>query len=354
MNQALLQLPPLAALMPEPSGWLAGSAMDGLAGVTGVTGMTGFAGLTGSDALGFWGMGLSLDQGLAAVGLVGGLVLLAMGARVLSASVIVLGLSVGAFLGLSLGRAAGVGAVGEVPGSMLTCGVGAVAGGLIGMAMIRLAIGAASTATFGALGLLGSATVLVIGGTIASPRVPTTSALATGISESASVEAGTRVRAATRTNGTRAGAVEHASDGASGSASSSASSSAGSSAGSSATDHAIRVAGEQAGAYATDYWSTLPASSRATIVWSTLGGAVLGLALGTLMPRRAAALVTALAGAGGAIIGARVLAMDDASVWLDPGSMGVVGWLAIWIALAAAGMWVQARFARGGGERSAA
>ncbi len=320
--------------------------MDGLTGVTGVTGMTGFAELTGSDALGFWGMGLSLDQGLAAVGLVGGLVLLAMGARVLSASVIVLGLSVGAFLGLSLGRAAGVGAVGEVPGSMLTCGVGAVAGGLIGMAMIRLAIGAASTATFGALGLLGSATVLVIGGTIASPRVPTTSALATGISESASVEAGTRVRAATRTNGTRAGAVEHASDGASGSASSSA--------GSSATDHAIRVAGEQAGAYATDYWSTLPASSRATIVWSTLGGAVLGLALGTLMPRRAAALVTALAGAGGAIIGARVLAMDDASVWLDPGSMGVVGWLAIWIALAAAGMWVQARFARGGGERSAA
>jgi|GEM_PF-2101155 len=346
MNQALLQLPPLAALMPEPSGWLAGSAMDGLTGVTGVTGMTGFAGLTGSDALGFWGMGLSLDQGLAAVGLVGGLVLLAMGARVLSASVIVLGLSVGAFLGLSLGRAAGVGAVGEVPGSMLTCGVGAVAGGLIGMAMIRLAIGAASTATFGALGLLGSATVLVIGGTIASPRVPTTSALATGISEIASVEAGTRVRAATRTNGTRAGAVEHASDGASGSA--------GSSASSSATDHAIRVAGEQAGAYATDYWSTLPASSRATIVWSTLGGAVLGLALGTLMPRRAAALVTALAGAGGAIIGARVLAMDDASVWLDPGSMGVVGWLAIWIALAAAGMWVQARFARGGGERSAA
>ena len=350
MNQALLQLPPLAALMPEPRGWSAGSAMDGLTGVTGVTGMTGFAGLTGSDALGFWGMGLSLDQGLAAVGLVGGLVLLAMGARVLSASVIVLGLSVGAFLGLSLGRAAGVGAVGEVPGSMLTCGVGAVAGGLIGMAMIRLAIGAASTATFGALGLLGSATVLVIGGTIASPRVPTTSALATGISEIASVEAGTRVRAATRTNGTRAGAVEHASDGASGSASIST----GSSAGSSATDHAIRVAGEQAGAYATDYWSTLPASSRATIVWSTLGGAVLGLALGTLMPRRAAALVTALAGAGGAIIGARVLAMDDASVWLDPGSMGVVGWLAIWIALAAAGMWVQARFARGIGERSAA
>jgi len=346
MNQALLQLPPLAALMPEPRGWSAGSAMDGLTGVTGVTGMTGFAGLTGSDALGFWGMGLSLDQGLAAVGLVGGLVLLAMGARVLSASVIVLGLSVGAFLGLSLGRAAGVGAVGEVPGSMLTCGVGAVAGGLIGMAMIRLAIGAASTATFGALGLLGSATVLVIGGTIASPRVPMSPTLVSGMSEIASVEGGARVRAATRTNGTRAGAVEHASDGASGSASSSA--------GSSATDHAIRVAGAQAGAYATDYWSTLPASSRATIVWSTLGGAVLGLALGTLMPRRAAALVTALAGAGGAIIGARVLAMDDASVWLDPGSMGVVGWLAIWIALAAAGMWVQARFARGIGERSAA
>jgi hypothetical protein len=307
MNQASLQLPPLAPLLPDASGLAAGLPLSWLSGA----------------------------EGLAAVGLVGGLVLLAMGARVLSASVVVLGLSVGAFLGLSLGRSAGVGDVGEVPGSMLTCGVGAVAGGLVGMALIRLAIGAASTATFGLLGLLGSAAVLVVGGTISTsnmPPAPTASSVATGMAEIASAEAGTRVRAAA--GGSRAGADERASG--------------------SASEAAVRVAGARAGMYATDYWSALPEKSRGTIVWSTLGGAVLGLALGTLMPRRAAALVTALAGAGGAIIGARVLAMDDAALALDPGSMGVVGWLAIWIALAAAGMWVQSRLARGGGEQSAA
>ena len=311
MNQASLQLPPLAPLLPDASGLAAGLPLGWLSGA----------------------------EGLAAVGLVGGLVLLAMGARVLSASVVVLGLSVGAFLGLSLGRSAGVGDVGEVPGSMLTCGVGAVAGGLVGMALIRLAIGAASTATFGLLGLLGSAAVLVVGGTINAsdvsahvPPAPTASSVATGMAEIASAEAGARVRAAA--GGSRAGADERASG--------------------SASEAAVRVAGAQAGMYATDYWSALPEKSRGTIVWSTLGGAVLGLALGTLMPRRAAALVTALAGAGGAIIGARVLAMDDAALALDPGSMGVVGWLAIWIALAAAGMWVQSRLARGGGEQSAA
>ena len=307
MNQASLQLPPLAPLLPDASGLAAGLSLGWLSGA----------------------------EGLAAVGLVGGLVLLAMGARVLSASVVVLGLSVGAFLGLSLGRSAGVGDVGEVPGAMLTCGVGAVAGGLVGMALIRLAIGAASTATFGLLGLLGSAAVLVVGGTINSsnvPPAPTASSVATGMAEIASAEAGARVRAAA--GGSRAGADERASG--------------------SASEAVVRVAGAQAGTYATDYWSALPEKSRGTIVWSTLGGAVLGLALGTLMPRRAAALVTALAGAGGAIIGARVLAMDDAALALDPGSMGVVGWLAIWIALAAAGMWVQSRLASGGGEQSAA
>ncbi len=285
---------------------------------------------TGAEGL----SGLGGVQVLAAVALVGGLVLLAMGARVLAASVIVAGLATGAVLGLSLGRAAGVGDVGGVPGSMLTCGVGCVAGGLVGTMLIRLAIGAASTATFGVLGLLGSAAVLVVGGALSAPTLPEARERVAGEVAGISREVG-REAVREQVASDREGSSERG-------------------AGEGLGSQALQRAGERAGAIATDYWSTLPPEARGTIVWSTLGGAVLGLALGTLMPRRAAALVTALAGAGGAIVGARVLAISDPGQWLEPGSPGVVGWLAVWLVLALGGLWVQSRFQRRGGEQASA
>jgi hypothetical protein len=85
-------------------------------------------------------------------------------------------------------------------------------------------------------------------------------------------------------------------------------------------------------------WNGLPDEHRLRIVVSGLGAALLGLIVGAIMPRRAAALVTALLGAGVFLTSLTWLAR--AAQWpgqalLDHGPMG---WLAIWLVASAAGL----------------
>jgi hypothetical protein len=248
-----------------------------------------------------------------AIAIVLGVVLLAAGARVLSTTVVIACASAFGIGAAVLARGADAGEmslVAGVPVPALAGIAGCAVGALLGLALMRLAIGAATSATFAALALLGTGTFLMAQGVIASP--PEAGTPATAVAKELGQDwlaskAGLGAASARETPGTK---VAQAADG-----------------------------------YARGYWNSLAPQARSTLLLATIIGGVVGLALGTLMPGRAASLVTALCGAGGAILGARILTTPNPAAMLEPGPIGPAGWLCIWIGLTLMGMWMQSRLA---------
>ncbi len=90
-------------------------------------------------------------------------------------------------------------------------------------------------------------------------------------------------------------------------------------------------------------WQALPARTRLIIAGSWMAGAMGGFLLGLLLPSKAAAAVSSLAGAAMLLAGATSLA--DHYTTLGPQISGVsaMGWLGAWMALSAIGLFFQSR-----------
>ncbi|HLO41702.1 MAG TPA: hypothetical protein VK176_11820 [Phycisphaerales bacterium] len=90
-------------------------------------------------------------------------------------------------------------------------------------------------------------------------------------------------------------------------------------------------------------WQSLPERSRLIIAASWMAGAMVGFLLGLLLPKKAAATVSALAGAAMLLFGAITL-IDSYTVFGQKlAGVSAVGWLGAWLVLAAIGLLFQSR-----------
>ena len=85
----------------------------------------------------------------------------------------------------------------------------------------------------------------------------------------------------------------------------------------------------------------IPADGRLTLCGAGLAAGFVGLLLGALMPRRAAAVITGLLGAGVALSSTAWLAHLLDLPGRDLLAMGPAAWLGVWGVLAAIGITLQ-------------
>lgn len=90
-------------------------------------------------------------------------------------------------------------------------------------------------------------------------------------------------------------------------------------------------------------WQALPERSRLIVAASWMAGAMVGFLLGLLLPKKAAATISALAGAAMLLFGA-VSLIDRYTVFGDKlAGISALGWLGGWMVLAALGLLFQSR-----------
>jgi len=88
-------------------------------------------------------------------------------------------------------------------------------------------------------------------------------------------------------------------------------------------------------------WDDLSPRERMILVGGTLAGGVLGLLLGVVMPRKSAAVVTAMAGAGLWLASAAWLAHAVEMPGRELLHRSPLAWTAIWLAVSFVGVVVQ-------------
>jgi hypothetical protein len=240
----------------------------------------------------------------ALAGLVGGLLLLLAGNKVLKPVTVVLGAALGGLLGVIALTSLLEGHTYECPAALASMGLGAVIGAVAALGLFRAALALSGAASFAALGVL-------IGGAVLAQSTPTTAA---------KVEFGVRDKLTL---------VAHAVD---------------PDPSFESANHVhttARVAASHALDHVSNVWEAVPDRARGTLILIALGAGVLGLVVGALAPRKTEAIVTALA--GGALFLTSLVWLVSA---LDvPGAgvlnRGAVGWLAIWGGVALVGLGVQ-------------
>lgn len=271
----------------------------------------------------------------AAVAVVAGLVLLLAGCRVFRPVYLLAGSAIGALLGALLLPNFTPDYLGGVPSPVWGLGIGSILGGLVSLALYRLAMGVTSAVSTALLATLcAMAYLTTIPGAV--PQTTNTQRLLD------SWEAGAR-EAGVSLAKTEVSRVTSKIKGVSGDTSDPALDSA------AATTRAFVDSLFHEGR---NYWSGLPGDSRVTLIASLIGGALLGFVLGIAAPRKGAAIVTSLLGAGLLVSG---------TAWLMAGldipgrsllSRGATVWLGAWLLPAAAGMVFQMTRPGGGACRA--
>lgn len=216
---------------------------------------------------------LSSPAGLATAGILLGLLLLFAGGKLVRVGLGVAGIGVGGALGWLLAQKLFPAGIQSGPGLGVTA-VGAFTGLMIGLSAYRLAICAASGVVVAALGLAAALTA-------------------------ASIDAPSSVRGAREAAATRLiDARSHVADAwASRTASDPA-------APSTAAWSAASVGRQEAGAVVDAAWTNLSDAHRLWILAGTVCGALVGMGVGAIFPRRASAISTAAVGAAACVAGA--------------------------------------------------
>jgi len=92
---------------------------------------------------------------------------------------------------------------------------------------------------------------------------------------------------------------------------------------------------------ASQTWNTLSRGSQMTLLIGALAGALVGMVLGLTATRSATALLTSSTGSAAWLIGGAWLVQAVAPTAFDRFDIQPVGWLAIWLTLSAAGVFMQ-------------
>jgi hypothetical protein len=97
---------------------------------------------------------------------------------------------------------------------------------------------------------------------------------------------------------------------------------------------------------ASETWATLPRGTQLTMLFGAVGGALAGMILGLTATRSATALLTASTGSAAWLIGGAWLVQAVAPNALERFGVQPIGWLVIWLTLAAAGVFMQRQRAK--------
>jgi len=255
----------------------------------------------------------------AGVGLIAGLILWLLGGRVLRPVTVVLGGAAGALLGSLVAPALLTSPLQGIPPPLAGGAVGGVLGLVAAAAFFRFAMAGAGLTVFGAVGVLAAGAWLGIGTHLTTPDA--TVAAAPGLDRTALVGIGHRyLESRWRQDGAGTTAEDPAS---------------------AAVLDAARIAVDASARNAQARWLGIPADGRLTLAGAGLAAGFFGLLLGALMPRRAAAVITGLLGAGVALASTAWLAHLLDLPGRDLLAMGPMAWLGLWGALAAVGITLQ-------------
>lgn len=243
------------------------------------------------------------------VGVLAGVVLLFAGAKLLRAGVVLLGLALGCGAGAWLAPRMSDGPIFDLPPLWVGAALGAIAGLLIGMAIFRFAMAITSGVACAGVGVLSA--VISLNSTPGAlpayrPETPRTHAV---------------VAAAFQQGGFEPSSITQTP------------------AWSAATDFGRSFTDNAAG-----YWNAMPPQSRTTIVLGAVAGGLLGLLIGAIAPRRAAAIMTGLCGSG--VLLACGLALTERLAIIEVPRWPLQGWLIAWAVVGVFGAAAQAHLDR--------
>lgn len=251
----------------------------------------------------------------AGIGLLLGLVLWLVGGRLIKPTFAMTGILLGAALGFFGVAMAGVQPIGEMPAPILASLVGALVGLIIAIILFRFAMAIAGAMV---LGLVGAASVAAyVHETVTSaesraeaePTIVTVASVHPDTHEEPTGKSDSSVDAVT--------ALARQ-----------------------ITDRALEV-GDQALARAEPYWDAIPIAQRTWIAGGWIGGVLLGLLFGALMPQHTSALIAAMVGSAMWIPSAAWIATAAGVPGAEHLDQPVTVWLAVWLGSTIVGVSVQ-------------
>ncbi|MEM7754785.1 MAG: hypothetical protein AAF297_04015 [Planctomycetota bacterium] len=268
-----------------------------------------------------------------AVAFLGGLVLWAAGAKVLRPMFALLGVLIGAFVGLVAAGILGLGSFGGIGGWLITMLIGGVIGLVVTLALVKMAIVFTAAATFLVVGFAGGMVYVQATGGPAEDIAPPVNDTADRDSDGGLLFKDPRTDALVplamlfsddeddNPESVTAEQVEHV------------------------VVLAARVQATVRSAIdlAARHWAALGTDQKAAVAGSTLGGLAIGLFAGFFLPKRSTAVITALGGSAAFLFSG--VALIEGLPWLAPARNAVaqtpIVWALVWAGVAALGLLVQ-------------
>lgn len=273
-------------------------------------------------------------RGAMAAVLVGGVITLIAGGKLIKPLVVVSGLFVGGALGVRVIGPELLERGFDGPPELLGALSGAAGGLVLSLMLFRLIAAMAGGATLGGVALLGSLAYLGVTGA----QLPNASQATDVIASAPLLSEEALAYQAAADEAFRA-LVENRDPPAAGRALAS------------VDPEPARRTVEHVQTHATALWEGLPDRTRAVIGITTFFGAVGGVLLGLIGPRSASATVTAFAGGAATIIAGASLANSYGWMHHQLGDFSPAALMGTWLAVAGAGLWVQSTSASREQER---
>ena len=265
-------------------------------------------------------------QGVMILVLIAGLILWFAGGRVVKPALLALGVALGAAGGMILLPELGTTQVASIPSPYVGLAGGAIVGGIVAAMLFRMAITVSAVGAFAAGGLLAGACFLQFAPRLIPPEPPPPlaspesavdlDALTTGLDTSLGRAASIKRELAEHLD-PETRAMLHTAAG------------------------QTRRFFEHLARQTRTLWADLSPREQAVLVGGSLVGGVLGLLVGLVMPRKSAAIVTAMAGAGLWLASATWLAHAAQIPGRELLHRSPLAWAAIWLAVSALGVAVQ-------------
>lgn len=265
-------------------------------------------------------------QGVMVLVLIAGLILWFAGGKVVKPALLAVGVALGAAGGMILLPELGTTQVASIPSPYVGLAGGAIVGCGIAMMLFRMAITVSAVGAFAVGGLLAGACFLQFAPRLIPPEPPAplaspepavdldalTTGLDTSLDRAASIKRDLADHLDPKTR-----AMLHTAAG------------------------QTRQFFERLARQTRSLWDDLSPREQAVIVGGTLAGGVVGLLVGLVMPRKSAAIVTAMAGAALWLASATWLAHAARVPGRELLHRSPLAWAAIWLAVSALGVAVQ-------------
>ncbi len=256
----------------------------------------------------------------AVAGLIGGLILWLLGGKLLRPAFGLVGIAVGALLGGLLIPAITPATIFGFASLHVGMTLGAILGLVLAMTLFRFAMGIAGAIVFAVLGVLGAGIYLSQTPGALPIEMPAALTSVDGLKEAAG-KLGTDLADAAKKVQDGTPLTDLAKDGQTGTGS--------------------REVASQLQDEIQDLWSRTPSDSKLTITGGAFGGALLGLIIGAVMPKKSAALFTSFLGAAAVLACGTWLAHAAQIPGHDLLNRGPIVWLGIWLVTGIVGVVIQ-------------